>query len=149
MEHGFFHPDTGYWQTTSNPAEKYRKAYPEGYVEIPVKPAQHHEWTGSEWVEVLPPEFDPLTHKIEKITERDGDTFSHRYDILELPLETAEKNMRAKRNGLIAQSDWVVPFYLEKGQLVPQEWQDYRQALRDIPQQEGFPYAVIWPTKPE
>ena len=23
----------------------------------------------------------------------------------------------------------------------------YRQALRDIPEQEGFPYNVVWPTK--
>jgi len=25
----------------------------------------------------------------------------------------------------------------------------YRQALRDIPQQEGFPYNVVWPEKPD
>jgi len=25
----------------------------------------------------------------------------------------------------------------------------YRQALRDVPQQEGFPQAITWPTKPE
>ena len=24
----------------------------------------------------------------------------------------------------------------------------YRQALRDVPQQEGFPYAIVWPEKP-
>ena len=29
------------------------------------------------------------------------------------------------------------------------EWASYRQALRDITAQEGFPYSVIWPTKPE
>lgn len=29
-----------------------------------------------------------------------------------------------------------------------QAWLDYRQALLDIPQQEGFPDNVIWPTKP-
>jgi hypothetical protein len=149
MEHGFFHPETGYWQTSNYPAEKYRAAYPEGYVEVPLKPAQHHEWNGTEWVEVLPPEFDPLTHKIEKVMEQDGDLFTYRYDILELPLETAEANVRKKRGALIAQSDWVVPFYMERGEPVPEQWRDYRQALRDIPQQEGFPYAVEWPTKPE
>ena len=25
----------------------------------------------------------------------------------------------------------------------------YRQALRDVPQQEGFPGTITWPTKPE
>lgn len=29
-----------------------------------------------------------------------------------------------------------------------QEWADYRQALLDVPQQEGFPFDVVWPTKP-
>jgi hypothetical protein len=30
-----------------------------------------------------------------------------------------------------------------------QAWADYRQALLDIPSQEGFPHDVIWPEKPE
>jgi len=29
------------------------------------------------------------------------------------------------------------------------EMRAYRQALRDVPQQEGFPDNVVWPTKPE
>jgi len=29
------------------------------------------------------------------------------------------------------------------------EWATYRQALRDITAQEGFPYEVVWPPKPE
>lgn len=29
-----------------------------------------------------------------------------------------------------------------------QEWVLYRQQLRDIPQQQGFPTDVIWPTMP-
>lgn len=149
MKHGFFQPDVGYWETTDYPSEKYRSEYPEGTVEIPAKPAPNHEWTGSEWVEVLPPQFDPLTHKIKKVTERDSDTFSYRYDILKLPLDTAETNARSKRSGLLAKSDWIVPFYLEKGQSVPQAWQDYRQKLRDVPTQPGFPYEVIWPTSPQ
>ena len=28
-------------------------------------------------------------------------------------------------------------------------WATYRQALRDIPNQEGFPTDVAWPAKPE
>lgn len=29
-----------------------------------------------------------------------------------------------------------------------QTWATYRQALRDITAQAGFPYKIIWPTKP-
>jgi len=28
-------------------------------------------------------------------------------------------------------------------------WATYRQALLDVPQQEGFPHDITWPTKPE
>jgi len=30
-----------------------------------------------------------------------------------------------------------------------QEWRDYRQLLLNVPQQEGFPNNIVWPTKPE
>ena len=29
-----------------------------------------------------------------------------------------------------------------------QAWADYRQALLDVPQQDGFPNNVVWPDKP-
>ena len=30
-----------------------------------------------------------------------------------------------------------------------QAWVDYRQALLDVPEQEGFPTNIIWPVRPE
>lgn len=27
-------------------------------------------------------------------------------------------------------------------------WEAYRQALRDVPEQEGFPLSIVWPEKP-
>jgi len=59
----------------------------------------------------------------------------------------AEKD-RADRNGILALTDWIVIKYLDIGQPVPQEWSDYRQALRDITDQEGFPGNVNWPEEP-
>jgi len=32
---------------------------------------------------------------------------------------------------------------------VPEDWRTYRQALRDIPAQAGFPTKINWPVKPE
>ena len=32
---------------------------------------------------------------------------------------------------------------------VPEDWRTYRQALRDIPAQAGFPTTINWPVKPE
>lgn len=59
-----------------------------------------------------------------------------------------EKAIRAERDLLLQESDWVVVKSSEKGLDIPVEWQTYRQALRDITDQTGFPYSVVWPTKP-
>lgn len=62
--------------------------------------------------------------------------------------------VRAQRDRLLADTDWVVTKEVEKnsrdglGIQIPQVWLDYRQALRDIPQQPGFPDNVTWPTAP-
>jgi hypothetical protein len=54
MEKGFFHPDRGYWQTTSEPPQHILDGYPEGTVEVPVKPSANHELRDGKWVEVAP-----------------------------------------------------------------------------------------------
>lgn len=54
--------------------------------------------------------------------------------------------VRAERNRLLAASDWTqLPDVPDAIRAV---WAAYRQALRDIPQQEGFPHNVAWPVKP-
>ena len=54
--------------------------------------------------------------------------------------------LRTERDQLLAATDWT------QAADVPEEvrvkWQPYRQALRDVPQQEGFPHDVVWPEKP-
>lgn len=58
------------------------------------------------------------------------------------------KAVREERSKLLAESDWVVVFHTEKGTNIPLEWEVYRQALRDVTTQDGFPHNVIWPSKP-
>jgi len=53
-----------------------------------------------------------------------------------------------KRRMHLHMSDWVVVKASEKGEAVPQEWATYRQALRDITDQAGYPENVVWPAKP-
>ncbi len=48
-EHGFFHPDRGYWQAVSHVPDEVLAAYPEGTIEVPLKPGADFEWTGAEW----------------------------------------------------------------------------------------------------
>ena len=63
--------------------------------------------------------------------------------------DRAIEEARAKRDRLLADSDWVTIRATDMGDPVPTEWQTYRQALRDIPEQTGFPEEIEWPQEPE
>lgn len=56
---------------------------------------------------------------------------------------------RARRDALIAASDWVVLRAQETGESVPDAWLKYRRALRDVPSQKGFPAKIKWPATPD
>lgn len=52
---------------------------------------------------------------------------------------------KSERLRLLEETDyWAVG-----DRTMTQEQRDYRQALRDITEQEGYPLNVIWPIKPE
>lgn len=53
---------------------------------------------------------------------------------------------RALRDALLAQTDWTQA--ADVPQATKDKWAPYRQALRDIPQQSGFPENIIWPEMP-
>ena len=53
-------------------------------------------------------------------------------------------DVRNQRERLLSQTDWMA---LSDVTMSP-AWATYRQALRDITEQAGFPYEVTWPTKP-
>ena len=52
--------------------------------------------------------------------------------------------VRAERNAKIAACDWRVLPDVLNGDV----WKVYRQALRDVPNQAGFPDNVVWPVEP-
>lgn len=58
------------------------------------------------------------------------------------------KNIRSDRDRRLAECDWVVIKNLELNQNIPGVWEVYRQGLRDVPAQAGFPYDITWPSKP-
>lgn len=94
--------------------------------------------------------FNEDTHEFSGETflqDEFGDWFL-RKETAPLPQEQAEANIRSRRDSLLKETDWVVIMHTEKGTNIPMEWEVYRQALRDITAQTGFPYEVTWPTKP-
>lgn len=60
-------------------------------------------------------------------------------------LAPTSNQARAYRNNLLAASDWTqspdAPVNIEA-------WKEYRQALRDITKQGGFPMNIKWPEVP-
>lgn len=64
------------------------------------------------------------------------------------PESVASQNVKKKRTDLLEECDWT---QLPDSPLSDSDktaWATYRQALRDVPSQEGFPFTITWPTKP-
>lgn len=59
--------------------------------------------------------------------------------------EAAAQAVRIKRDKLIAETDF---YMLPDAPEAPAGLAEYRQALRDITEQEGFPFDLEWPVKP-
>lgn len=55
---------------------------------------------------------------------------------------------RAHRDALLAESDWREMAALREGVPLAPEWAAYRQALRDVTEQDDFPITIVWPEKP-
>jgi hypothetical protein len=69
-------------------------------------------------------------------------------DQAQIDNENAQKavDVRAQRDRLLTASDWTQVADAPVDKAV---WATYRQALRDVPAQEGFPWNVTWPEMPE
>ena len=55
------------------------------------------------------------------------------------------KSVREDRNKRLSDCDWTQLADAPVDDLV---WAAYRQSLRDVPSQVGFPWDVVWPAKP-
>jgi hypothetical protein len=54
------------------------------------------------------------------------------------------ESVRSERDHKLKDTDWMGMSDVT----LSTEWATYRQALRDIPAQSGFPNTITWPTKP-
>ena len=58
--------------------------------------------------------------------------------------QPTEASVRLLRDEILAETDW----WAVADRTMTQAEIDYRQALRDVPAQAGFPENIRWPTKP-
>lgn len=66
-------------------------------------------------------------------------------ELLVMEKTVQSNNMRSDRNMLLVMCDWT---QLADSKVDKEAWATYRQQLRDITLQEGFPWSVEWPAKP-
>ena len=59
--------------------------------------------------------------------------------------DNQKQEVRDKRDSLLQMSDWT---QLADAPVDKSTWAIYRQALRDVPAQSGFPWTVTWPDAP-
>jgi len=96
------------------------------------------------------------TQVISKVINEDG-TVSLETVERETPLDYTDQHhdildarwqeVRRDRDVKLAETDWIVARAYERGEPVPAEWVEYRQALRDVTKQEN-PFFVAWPEAP-
>ena len=93
------------------------------------------------------PSYNNLTEDVilDTPTEVDG-SWTQSYSVVQKSEEEAAQNIRSRRNELLSNSDWT---QISDCTVDKTAWATYRQSLRDITSQDGFPYTVTWPDKPE
>lgn len=67
---------------------------------------------------------------------------------IQLEKEMVSLDIRLERNKLLSDTDHLIQADYPISDEKKQEIKVYRQALRDIPQQDGFPENIVWPDKP-
>tara|TARA_R110000772_G_scaffold268323_1_gene394881 strand:+ start:4668 stop:5102 length:435 start_codon:yes stop_codon:yes gene_type:complete len=91
--------------------------------------------------------FDPLTQNcVEKPLSQVNGQWVLPMVAQNKPQDEVERHIRSMRDELLLSTDWVVIKSYEHNESMSADWEAYRQALRDITTQSGFPYSVTWPT---
>ena len=61
-------------------------------------------------------------------------------------IEEMAQSIRTQRNQMLSDSDWT---QISDAPVDKNAWAAYRQELREVPQQDGFPHNVQWPVMPK
>lgn len=90
-------------------------------------------------------DIDPLVQtKVDGDYTQTNNVWSLQRVASNLPQQDAERNVREHRDALLSETDYLAL----SDNTMSAAMTTYRQALRDITGQAGFPYSVTWPTKP-
>lgn len=66
-----------------------------------------------------------------------------------MEVRMTDTEARAERNTRLAATDWTQAPDAPVTENERSRWRSYRQQLRDVPDQGGYPDAIVWPAQPE
>jgi hypothetical protein len=107
---------------------------------------------------VTPPFHDPLTQiRTDGPALLVGGVWTQNWLIEDMPVDEAAAyrvikdaeqaaSVRTSRNQLLNNSDWT---QVSDAPVEKAVWATYRQALRDVTAQSGFPWTITWPDAPQ
>ena len=96
--------------------------------------------------EVTKPTCNYATHEVvENDPVLTDGVWTQSWSVNQRPTDVASVYIRNERNQRLADTDHHA---LSDTGAMTTEMSTYRQALRDVPSQSGFPFNVTWPTKP-
>lgn len=107
---------------------------------------------GFDVYEVTPtpaPEYDGKTHTAKTSAAKVNGAWLQTWDVQQLSFDRASANVRGKRNQLLNDSDWTQLADSPLDADAKAAWALYRENLRMVPQQAGFPWEVQWPEQPQ
>jgi len=103
--------------------------------------------------QVTQPTIDPITQYIAEGTPvLENGVWTQVWNVTQASSEeiaqrnaSQASNIRKQRDAKLAKCDWtqVADASVDKA-----AWATYRQALRDLPKETGFPWTMTWPTDP-
>lgn len=100
---------------------------------------------------VVPMEIDPSNaYTLEDVRNYLLDNPDMLLDSAQIETDRLTSEARARRDTLLKEVvDTVNPMRWEAlTDIQKDSWRTYRQALLDVPQQEGFPSNIVWPEAP-
>ena len=90
----------------------------------------------------------PVFQEIKEAFER-GEIQVSDYVPTVIPDEVLALEIRDRRNDLLTETDYLMQPDYPISEETRTALKAYRQALRDITKQDGFPKEVVWPEKPD
>ena len=95
------------------------------------------DWNG----QIPQPTYNYVVRDNQVVLKEEADRQAYQDSIL-------ARSIRGQRDTLLSQSDYVILPDAPYSEDTKAAYRTYRQALRDLPEQAGFPNNITWPTAP-